>query len=526
MEYQFSQETQKTVQKIEENRQERLELKVVQNAAADERMRLNKLRLAPVSEQVPFFAGLSLLFGVCYTFCLYENPCGITYPLFTAIACLCGILACRKLNVPIKKESWFLIAAALLLGIATCRTGDFFLILMNGLALVLLGSIFAIHQFYEESAWNIGKYLCSIILYLAHAIGAIGYPFRHLSQYVKKQENGSFKRLSLFLSGLAIAVPILAVVTALLGAADAVFSSVMHRIVFGMLNPVFLFRVIFQTLFGTLAFYCLTCSCCLHGLKEEVANRRKGEPLAAAACMGAIAVVYLIFCGIQVIYLFLGKGTLPEGYTYSSYARQGFFQLLFVAFLNLVMVLCCLKYIRPHRTVQVLLTVICGCTYIMIASAFYRMMLYVGEYHLSYLRVLVFWFLAMLAVLMTGVTCMIWKETFPLFRFGLAVVSVFYVCLALARPEAVIARDYVSRLTAGSVTETNLYYLTHNLSTDAAPAIASLHLTEEDLKRVSEYTDWTEYFQNYFENQTGMEYEELGIRNYNFSYGKAGKLFP
>lgn len=115
---------------------------------------------------------------------------------------------------------------------------------------------------------------------------------------------------------------------------------------------------------------------------------------------------------------------------------------------------------------------------------------------------------------------------FSLFRFGLAVVSFFYVCLALARPEAVIARDYISRLTAETVTETNLYYLTHTLSTDAAPAIASLNLTEEDLKKVSEYTDRTEYFRNYYENQTGLEYEELGIRNYNFSFGKAGKLFP
>ena len=63
------------------------------------------------------------------------------------------------------------------------------------------------------------------------------------------------------------------------------------------------------------------------------------EPVTAVTCMSAIALLYLFFCGIQVIYLFLGKGSLPEGVTYSSYARQGFFQLLFVAVLNLGMVL-------------------------------------------------------------------------------------------------------------------------------------------------------------------------------------------
>ena len=113
--------------------------------------------------------------------------------------------------------------------------------------------------------------------------------------------------------------------------------------------------------------------------------------------MSAVALLYLFFSGIQVIYLFLGKGSLPEGVTYSSYARQGFFQLLFVAVMNLVMVLMNLKFFKRSRFLNGVLTVICGCTYVMIASAAYRMALYVGEYHLTYLRVLVLWFLLLLA---------------------------------------------------------------------------------------------------------------------------------
>ena len=43
-----------------------------------------------------------------------------------------------------------------------------------------------------------------------------------------------------------------------------------------------------------------------------------------------VAVLYVIFCGIQIIYLFGGGGELPAGVTYAEYARQGFFQLLVV----------------------------------------------------------------------------------------------------------------------------------------------------------------------------------------------------
>ena len=111
--------------------------------------------------------------------------------------------------------------------------------------------------------------------------------------------------------------------------------------------------------------------------------------------------------------------SLPEGVTYSSYARQGFFQLLFVAVMNLVMVLMNLKFFKRSRFLNGVLTVICGCTYVMIASAAYRMALYVGEYHLTYLRVLVLWFLLLLACMMAGVVILIYRNRFPLFGWYL-----------------------------------------------------------------------------------------------------------
>ena len=77
-------------------------------------------------------------------------------------------------------------------------------------------------------------------------------------------------------------------------------------------------------------------------------NVRRHSPVAAVSFMAMVGLVYLVFCVIQIVYLFMGKGSLPEGMTYSQYARQGFFQLLFVAVLNLVMVLMCLKYFREH----------------------------------------------------------------------------------------------------------------------------------------------------------------------------------
>lgn len=491
-----------------------------QLARAQNRTRLVK----PMEEDFPFFGGISLLFGTLFAFCLYKNPCGITYPLFTAFACLTGVAVCRKLGVPVKKDSWILLAFALLTGVGVCRTADMFLICLCTMALLLSGCIFALHQFYGDRTWNIGKYLSSILLYLFHAAGALPFPFRHTRNYLKNQNNRFVRQLPLFLGGFLAALPVLAVIVFLLGQADAIFSDLVTRVFHGILRPSLLFGFAARIVLGALSLYCLVCSCLLHGIPEEAPAGKKAGPAAVIAGLSMVTLVYVAFCLIQIVYLFLRRGTLPDGYTYSAYARQGFFQLLLVASLNLVMVLCCLKYIRPHPAVKLLLTLICACTYIMIASACCRMMLYVREYHLSYLRLLVLWFLAMLAVLMAGVTRLIHNPAFPLFRCSLAVVMVFFLALSWSRPDAVIAWDYVRHLEGDTFSSGDFYYL-YGLSADAAPALEYMtrHYAPEGAFSPNELQICLE---NYGSRKTYPPYGNLTFRNYNFSYAKARKLFP
>ncbi len=503
-----------------------------------EKKRVRDERLRPMNRSFPYFAGLSLFFGLVYTFCLYKNPGGITYPLFVLAACLCGVLACRKLGRPMKRGSWFLLAAAMALGIGTCRTAEWFLVAVNGLALVLLGCVFGLHQFYDDDAWNLGKYFSSIFLYLVHAAELVTMPFKHLKNWLWQQENGRLRRAVTFGVGILVAVPVLLFLVMLLGKADAVFSSFVQKAL-RLLKPLTLLHIGVMIVFGFLAMYCLISCCLARPIKEETVNRQKGEPLTAIAFMGSIALVYTAFSAIQIFYLFLGKGRLPEGYTYSSYARQGFFQLLFVACLNLVMVLCCLKFIRPSRIVNVLLTVICGCTYIMLASAVFRMVLYVRVYHLSYLRLTTLWFLAMLAVLLAGVTLIIWRPRFHLFRFGLAVVTVFYVGLVWVKPGEILGWDYVRYLNRAHLTKEDASYLFHELSADAAPAIAALELTEDEVEKLDwrykrqqgeTQTEWADepngWMAWYYNLHAGSNYRKLGIRNYNFALAKVKKMIP
>lgn len=87
-----------------------------------------------------------------------------------------------------------------------------------------------------------------------------------------------------------------------------------------------------------------------------------------------------------------------------------------------------------------MLTAMSFCTFVMIASCALRMVIYIRFYYLTFLRILVLWSLAVLALLFIGIVISIFREKFPLFRYSVVVVSVLYLALSFAHPDYLIAR--------------------------------------------------------------------------------------
>lgn len=482
---------------------------------------------APLAASFGKYGLVSLAAGIFYSFCFYKNPSGITWPFFTAViyALLYKILP--ELGIRIKKDSCFLAGTALLLSLSMCLTSSGFFHIFNRIALFLLLAIFLIHQFYEDLAWNIGKYMGAVIQYICVVIGTIPTPFAHAAQYTKTSRNAGGKNFLIAAAGVCASIPFALIVILLLGDADAVFAQIVLRLFNDIFNFRTLLAIIFETLAAAIIFYCILCSRYTKTISEQVKDHRKGNPFLAVSFLAILVLAYLLFCGIQVYYLFLRQGTLPESMTYAQYAHQGFFQLVFVVFFNLVLVLFFLKFFKKSGPLRFTLTVISSCTCIMILSAAYRMILYVSTYHLTFLRLLVLWFLAMTAVLMAGIFRLIYRESFPLFRYCVVVVSVFYTCFALALPDAIIARY---NLTTGSPLNFNDYFYLRTLSADAAPAL-SKYLPDSD--PTLDYWDGREeYLVSFCQNKTRSSQMAAPddpngihtIRSYNFSAAKALKI--
>lgn len=267
--------------------------------------------------------------------------------------------------------------------------------------------------------------------------------------------------------------------------------------------------------------YAFFSALCRETLKvESETTEKKYSPVVAITFTSVIAVIYLFYSAIQIIYLFIGQGGgLPAGITYASYARSGFWELLFISILNFFMVVVGIYLFRENKILKWILTVISACIFVMIFSSAYRMWMYVDVYHLTFLRVLVLWFLSVLTIVMIGTIFSIYKKKFPLFRYSMFVVGCCYIVFSLARPDYWIATYNIEH--TENMNQGELSYLVYGLSDDAASAISKIEANKISLENDSYlYYDDSEkpdsMLQNYFWN-IKEKYRNMNIRTWNYA---------
>ncbi len=461
----------------------------------------------------------ALIWALSAVILLYRNRAAITYPVFMAITL--GILAwdCRSMGRSLIRDfegkitiNLFYCIALMMLSINKCLTASEDLQWGSGFGILLLFICLLLKVYSGQEASEVTDQLIKMGKALLVPLEHLEKPFR--DRYVARKESAGEptegkKKFRSVLLGLLIAIPLLAVILALLASADLIFGNIINDILDAIELPEIdedYIGVPFKLFLAYIAFYCWTA--CLPAenfpLKKE---GKKFDAVVAITFNSLIAVVYLIFSGIQFVYL-VGKMELPGGYTYAEYAHEGFYQLLAVTILNLILVSFCKKHFADNKVLKAILTVISLCTYVMIASSALRMYLYVGVYGLSHLRVYVLWLLVVLAVWTTILTAGIYKQGIPFFRIITVFVTVWYLALAFSFPDKwIVAYD----LQLEKVPEHFIIYETYP---DAAPVI------KED------GTLWDRYC-NYYDNDMKI-YEEKNIiqhfREFNFSEERAYDL--
>lgn len=484
-----------------------------------------------IQNNFAYFGGISFLYGILFTFALYRNLFGAAFLVYIVATVVVLVMFLNKIDLKVKKETKIYFTAATLCGISTCITANGMIQFFNWCFIIGLLLLAMIGQFFEGREWNAFSYMLYLPSLFFTSVGRVFQPLKDARKYFHKEGKDKKNKIDRKIIGLVIigilcATGALLIIFPLLLSSDMIFNQMFGDIfrIFHFSNLIMNLKIEIEIgamiLIGFTAMYAFFYASCSAGypLKPE-RKMPYCHPAAGITFSSIIAIVYLVYSEIQITCLFLGRG-LPEGITYSEYARSGFWQLVAVAFINVVMVLTCMYLFKENRWLKWILTIISVCTCIMILSAAYRMYLYVSVYHLTILRVLVFWALAVLAFVMGGVIVSIYSKKFKLITYMIGVVVCGYLALSFSQPDYWIAKYNVSHMETISCYD--MCEMMGRLSLDAAPVFAELSSDDIEVEEGMEYQkgEVRSLFYNYFKTISD-ENNDFSLRKMNISRMRA-----
>lgn len=195
--------------------------------------------------------------------------------------------------------------------------------------------------------------------------------------------------------------------------------------------------------------------------------------------MGSLSTLFLVFVVFQAEYLFGGKEVIEQisGLTLAEYARRGFFEMVIVAALTLV-VLLAMSGLRSHqRFFQPLAVLMVGFVLIIMMSALQRLMLYVDEFGLSVARLVALGVMLWLAGTLVAFVLTVLRGRPQGFAFGAAVsATCLLLAIGLMNPAAIVAKTNIERVLTDTDRSIDVHYLMA-LGEDAVPVILA-HLDD------------------------------------------------
>jgi hypothetical protein len=407
------------------------------------------IRAHVASKTAVVFLVCALVIGALYSLCftgvsIHPN---LSLPVFLVCTLAVTIAALIQTGYAVHKRAFFLAIPILLLAAPSVIFGSTAFTFWNILfihilyAMMIIFSVSGTPQNWGSIAFlgNLAKTIFPHPAAGAHILASISgnrpkQPVFSVDGSVltsqKKRAWGIAGKIAL---GVLIAIPILAVILVCLANADPNFSAVMGNIG-EWLNRLLSLRTITHILVTCIVAYYLLCYVqnAKHRIGEShaVPNRMHVDTVVSATVLILLNIVFAIFCFTQFYYLFRGISVEAVIDSYSSYARSGFFQLLFVTVINFTVVLLFMRWLNnmAHKAlIKALLAILCVFTGVLIASSFYRLSLYIGDGGYTRLRLLVFLFLIMESLLILITIVRIFLPHGNLVKSYLATMFVFFL---------------------------------------------------------------------------------------------------
>jgi hypothetical protein len=422
-------------------------------------------RTAGAPLKVPIAAAVAGILGTCVLYGLDEPGLGVPV---AAAGILLAALATRPGGPTRQQIGWAVLTFALF-GVSVVRAAEW-LDWLCGLVGLLTGLLTVTNG----KTWT--GLLAGVIAGPAASVRTFTWTLRGLRPPVRG------RRLALGRAAVVavISVAVLAVFGALFASADPVFGGLVAGLVPSFEVGPLIVRLI---LFGIICGLALV-GACLAAQEPRLDEMAPGggksrARLEWAVPLAALVALFACFVGVQLVVLADGARHVLKtaGLTYADYARQGFWQLLAVSALTLLVIAAVAQVAAresksDRATLRWLLGALCVLALLVVASALRRMWLYEQAYGFTRLRLLVQFtegWLGLTFVLVCAAGGRLRASWLP--RTVVATGALTLLALATVNPDGFIAGRAVDRFThTGRI---DVGYLS-GLSPDAAPALSKL----------------------------------------------------
>lgn len=225
------------------------------------------------------------------------------------------------------------------------------------------------------------------------------------------------------------------------------------------------------------------------GLEKSLSGLRILPAATVYTLLGLLSCLYVVFICSQLPYFFSAfYGERPEGWlVYAEYARSGFFELCRLAAINLMVLAAsnflCQKLRLESPVLKALNGLLSLLTMVLIATAFSKMALYIGEYGLTMRRLMPCLFMAFLMIICGGVIAL-QKWRFSMMRLAAATGVVMLCAFCLINPDGLVARYNAERYLAGTLKTLDTDILWQSGPAGAAPAWEVYEKTTDAALRV------------------------------------------
>ncbi|HEV7454467.1 MAG TPA: DUF4173 domain-containing protein, partial [Candidatus Saccharimonadales bacterium] len=419
--------------------------------------------------------------GIAFDYLFFGKVPGISFPIYMAlvIVAIAGMAAFFKTKIPTP-------AAALAVP----------LLFFSSMVFVWSGGLITFLNVVTS------LYLLGLMLYLIFEPKLTSFP---LSGYIKpvlqlpiqllvrcletlaalagiKQLFGKHTAMPQVITGVLIAVPVIALFIALFASADLVFRKYVSDIFtlhlsgqfYGQAFVITLVALFFTGVFG----YLLRRPSALQLGKLPVLDgvtRPKGRgQIEMTILFGSLNLLFLCFIAVQLTYLFGGQHNITgQGFTYAEYARKGYFELIAVAVISFLLIFTTDKFLlresdKHSGRFKFLAGALIAQVIVIMVSAFNRLSLYESAYGFTSLRlyshICIIWLAVVFGILLYKIFVDQRESRFALLTF-LSVMALL-VFVNVVNVDRYVAHRNIARYYATGKLDPQ--YL-GELSTDAIP---------------------------------------------------------